>query len=99
MKALIAFLQRNGITISSTKAIKVFNINSPSQVADVAELKQLVTTAYPLWDVTEFRDTKFDTNTGAQISTGPVVRIYVGPKMSKFDIKQDALGDFFDSQS
>jgi glucose uptake protein GlcU len=98
MKALIAFIKGNGITISSTKANKGFNINSPSQVTDVAELTQLVTTANPLWDVTEFRDTKFDTKTGAKISTGPVVRIYVGPKMSKFDVKEDAVSDFIEAQ-
>ena len=98
MKALIAFISKNGITISEPKAKKGFNINSPSQVTDVAELTQLVTTANPLWDVTEFRDTKFDTKTGAKISTGPVLRIYVGPKMSKFDVKEDAVDDFIEAQ-
>ena len=98
MKALIDFIKGNGITISKTKANKGFNINSPSQVTDVAELTQLVTTANPLWDVTEFRDTKFDTKTGAKISTGPVLRIYVGPKMSKFDVKEDAVDDFIEAQ-
>ena len=93
---LTIYLNKWGITISSTQSGKGFNINNPTQVENPDELQQLVQDFSLGWDMTPFHQTSFDPKTGGEIK-GSLVRYYCGPKVSKFDKSKEDVNEFLTS--
>ena len=93
---LTIYLNKWGITISSTKSKKGFNINTPNQVENPEELQQLVQDFKLGWDMKPFYQISFDPKTGEEIK-GSLVRYYCGPKVSQFDKSKEDVDDYLTS--